>query len=407
MKTTRSLGIGLACAALLATAAPSPAQQLPTITFGAPISMTGKIVPEGKAEHDGFEFWKDYVNIHGGILVGGTRYRVNIVYRDDQSSPAGAAAAAEKLLAVDRVQFLLGPYSSELNLAVAPIAEVHATPLIVCGGSSEKIYNQGYKYVFGVLSPARKYLVGIIEMASKRTPKIQTAAIVNSDDTFSVEAANAAAESANNHGIRVVYRKTYANKTDNVDDVAEGIAAAHPDMILDSGHYDDSVLLHKTLRAKNVEAKIYGYTVGPDQPAFRETLGKSANYVFGGTQFTTGVKYAGAAGFLSNAASYGNLFEAQYHYQPGHPTASCTAAGLAYQYALQNAGTLDAAKVRQALADLDVTTFYGRLKFDARGANDTKPMVVLQIQDGRIVTVYPYRIAESAPKYPTPTWALR
>src|SRR6202023_3954613 len=86
--------------------------------------------------------------------------------------------------------------------------------------------------------------------------------------------------------------------------------------------------------------------------------------------------------------------------------AEATAAALAFQYALQRAGTIDREAVRDALARLDVVTFFGLLKFDTRGLNVFKPMVVNQIQGSKLVTIYPYRLADGSAGDPAPAWAM-
>jgi branched-chain amino acid transport system substrate-binding protein len=93
--------------------------------------------------------------------------------------------------------------------------------------------------------------------------------------------------------------------------------------------------------------------------------------------------------------------------EPPYQTAVGTAAGLALQRALENAGTLDPRPVRDALAALDVMTFYGRLKFDGRGADVYKRMVVQQIQQSRHHTVFPPGVADVPVAYPTPRWSQR
>jgi branched-chain amino acid transport system substrate-binding protein len=89
------------------------------------------------------------------------------------------------------------------------------------------------------------------------------------------------------------------------------------------------------------------------------------------------------------------------------PDADGTAACLAFQYAIEKAGTLDPAKVRDALASLDVMTFYGPITFDKRGVNMTKPMIVQQIQNQHLVTVWPPAVANAKPIYPAPAWDRR
>ncbi len=93
--------------------------------------------------------------------------------------------------------------------------------------------------------------------------------------------------------------------------------------------------------------------------------------------------------------------------EPVYQTADATAAGPALQRAIEDAESTRPQEVRNALADLDVMTFIGRLKFDSRGANVYKPMVVEQIQRSRHHTVFPLDVADARVAYPTPPWAER
>jgi branched-chain amino acid transport system substrate-binding protein len=92
---------------------------------------------------------------------------------------------------------------------------------------------------------------------------------------------------------------------------------------------------------------------------------------------------------------------------PDYHVAESTAACLALERAIENAGSLDPKKVRDALAALDVTVFFGQIKFDSRGINIYKPMVVEQIQSGVHHTVFPADVADAQPMYPTPAWDQR
>ena len=198
----------------------------------------------------------------------------------------------------------------------------------------------------------------------------------------------------------VVYNNKYPADTTDVSAVVSAIKAANPDIILNGGHLDEALLLQRTFKEQNVNAKIYGYSVGPDTPDFRKTLGKDANWVFGGTQWSPTAKYKGAPGFIERFQSYAAAFEKKYGHVPDYHNAESTAACLAFQYAIEKAGSLDPLKVRDALQALDVVTFYGILKFDSRGINMYKPMAVNQIQNGNLMTVWPLGVQNAKPKYP-------
>jgi branched-chain amino acid transport system substrate-binding protein len=403
---TFSFLAALACA-LLAVGAPASRAASDTIVFGAAESLTGPLAKEGRLEQEGYDFWKDYVNAHGGLTVAGKRYQVAIKYYDDESNPQTAARLVEKLIDEDKVSFILGPYGSSPSFSAAAVCERKHVPMVEGNGTSEKIFEQGYRYVFLVGAPAKKYLWGTIEMSTKRDPKPRTAAIVAANDTFSLEVQQGAVENANDHGLRVVYSARYSPTATDLSTIASAIKAAAPDIILNAGHLQDALLLQKTLKEQNVGAKLYAYSVGPDTPDFVAALGRDANYVFSAAQWSESVRYAGAPGFITNAREYARLYTARYGHRPDYHSADATASGLAYQYALASAGSLDPTKVRDALSGVDVVTFYGLIKFDSRGVNVWKPMVVNQIQNGKLVTVYPYRLGDAPPMYPAPDWSAR
>ncbi|MFN2459227.1 MAG: amino acid ABC transporter substrate-binding protein [Candidatus Velthaea sp.] len=375
-----------------------------SIVFGSAVSLTGSLANEGQLTKEGYDFWMRYVNAHGGLRVGDKRYTVEIQYADDESNPQTTARLLENMIAEDHVDFILGPYGSNPTFAAAAVAERHGVPMVDSGGSAERIFNQGYRYTVGVQSPARKYLVGIIEYAVKRKPAPHTIAISAANDAFSLEVQQGAVQSANDHGLKVVYADRYADDANSVAAAAAAIKAAHPDIVLSAGHFKDALQLHRALKEQHVTAKIFGYSVGPDTPEFRVALGPDAQAVLGSAQWSSSVTYAGETGFYPNARAYAAAFTRDVGHAPDYHNAEASAACLAFQYALQRARTLDRVAVRDALASLDVVTFFGLLKFDSRGVDVFKPMVVNQIQGNRLLTIYPYRLSDAKPVYPAPAW---
>ena len=396
-------------AGLLATAAlTAPARANDgTIVFGAALAATGSTAREGELTKEGYDFWKDYVNSHGGMKVGGKTYKVDIKYYDDESKPQTAALLVEKLVNEDHVNFILGPYGSANTATAAAVAERLKVPMVEGNGAAASIFSQGYRYTFGVLAPGFKYLQGILEMARTLKPAPKTIAIATANDTFSVEVGQGAADYAAAHGFTVVYHDKYPADTTDVSAVVSAIKAVNPDIILNGGHLDEALLLQRTFKEQDVNAKIFGYSVGPDTPDYRKVLGKDANWVFNGTQWSPTARYQGAPGFITDSKVYAAQFEKKYGFIPEYHNAESTAACLAFMYAIEKAGSLDPEKVRDALQNLDVVTFYGILKFDSRGLNVYKPMAVNQIQDGKLMTVWPVGVQNAKPMYPTPPWSAR
>jgi branched-chain amino acid transport system substrate-binding protein len=136
----------------------------------------------------------------------------------------------------------------------------------------------------------------------------------------------------------------------------------------------------------------FGETVAPPTPDFPAALGPLAEGVLGSSQWVPQIK--GSDKYFGSAADYTAGFKKQFGDEPEYHNAEATAACLAFVLAVEKAGSADAAKVRDAMASLDAQTFFGQIKFDASGQNVTKPMAVIQVQNGKPVTVWPKEAAE-------------
>ncbi len=377
-----------------------------TLLFGAPISLTGATSTEGHLTLEGYQLWVKEVNAHGGIKVGGTTYQVQLKYYDDGSSPTKSAQLTQQLVASDKVNFLLGPYGTAATLQDEAIAEQYKIPMVEGNGAAKAIFSKGFHYIFGVLSPASEYAKVMLEAALALPNPPKTVAIISANDAFSLEVAAAAKDYAASHNLNVVYYQQYpANSTDLTSVLTalktSGPGGAVPDMLLGSGHENEAVTTMKEAKQLHVNAKLYAFTVGPATPDFISALGPTANDVLGSAQWTAQEKYNGTDVF-GTPANYAQMYQAEYGHHPSYQSAESTAAGIAFQYAIQNAGSIDPQKVRDALASLDIMTFYGEVRFDSTGANTYKPMATIQIQNGTLVTVYPSNVANAQLMYPTP-----
>ncbi len=377
-----------------------------TLLFGAPISLTGATSTEGHLTLEGYQLWVKQVNAHGGIKVGNTSYQVQLKYYDDGSSPTKSAQLSQQLITSDKVNFLLGPYGTAATLQDEAIAEQYQIPMVEGNGAAKAIFSKGFHYIFGVLSPASEYAKVMLEAALALPAPPKNVAIISADDAFSKEVAAAAKAYATSHNLPVVYYQQYPSGTTDLTSVltalkTSGPGGTVPDMLLGSGHEAEAVTTMKEAKQLHINAKLYAFTVGPATPDFISVLGSTANDVLGSSQWTPQEKYNGIDVF-GTPANYAQLYQTEFGHNPSYQSAESTAAGLAFQYAIQKAGSIDPQKVRDALASLDIMTFYGEIRFDSTGANTFKPMATIQIQNGSLVTVYPSSIANAQLAYPTP-----
>src|SRR5437667_7542287 len=141
------------------------------IVIGEALAATGLNANEGGLTKQGVQIWEDWVNKQGGITVAGVKHKVNIVFQDDASAPDQTATIDQKLITEDKAQFLLGPYGSSATATAAVIAEQNQIPMVEGEGASLSIFNKGYKWTFGTISPASVYLKSDIDLADGLSPK--------------------------------------------------------------------------------------------------------------------------------------------------------------------------------------------------------------------------------------------
>lgn len=396
------------------TPTPKPTEKVETIYLGAPISLSGKFSEEGKLSLWGMQVAIKWINNNGGIKIGDKTYKLDLKYYDDESKKETVQSLVERLATVDKVKFILAPYSSGLTLAAAPIAEKYGVLMNSHGGASDYIFEQGYYYVVQTLSPASKYQTGFLDMVHKLDPNAKRLALVYEDKEFSRAVHHAAREYAKKLGFEIVYEKTYPSGVSDLSPILNELKAAKPDVIIGGGHFADGQLLASQLAELKVDVKAISILVAPALPAFYEALGTKAEGICAPAQWEIGVKYSPEVAKKLGVEWYGptqeefmKLFKeiAGEDKVPSYHAAEAAATVLSYAKAIEKAQSLDPAKVREAMNDLKFMCIYGLWKIDPKtGKQAGHEMVVIQWQGGKKVIIWPPEAANGEPYYPMPTW---
>ena len=374
------------------------------IYLGAAVSETGRFSREGKDTRQGYLVWLDWVNNeYGGIKVGDERYKVEIVMYDDEGDPDTAARLVEKLINEDRVDFLLGPYSSFLTQSASAIAEKYGKIMIEGNGSAETLFERGFQNLFAVLTPAVDYTRTALQLLADQGAK--TVVIAYEDTAFPTSVADGAQRWAAEYGLEVLGVETYPVNIADVSGIMSKFKKLEPDIFVGGGHYNDALLFIRAAKELDFNPKAMVITVGPSNPKLIEEVGADAEYVIGPTQWEASMSYADD--YFGTAAEYAARYEKMWGEPPTYQAAESTATALALHIAIEQAASLDTDAVRTALRNLDVVTFYGPINFDERGRNAGKPMGAIQIQDGEILVVAPNNAAIAGLNYPAPPWKDR
>ena len=209
-----------------------------TIILGSSISLTGKYATNGLHTQRGYDYAVDVINAAGGVKIGGKSYKLAVKYYDDESTPARGAQLAERLIQQDGVDYMLGPYSSGMVKAIAPVSEKFGVPMVEAEGASRSLFTQGYKYLFAVLSTSEQYLATAIDMAAASTsdPKSIRVAMAFEGDPFSMDVRAGVVDKINEYGMKTIIDDQLPADLSDMSTTLTKVKALKPDILIVSGH---------------------------------------------------------------------------------------------------------------------------------------------------------------------------
>lgn len=366
------------------------------ISIGASVATTGAQGAAGLYQRQGYELWADELNRSGGLLG----RPVRLVLYDDNSNPATAAKLYQRLLDQDKVDLVLGPYSSAVTLAVAPITDKAGQPLLAAGATASELWQRGYRYVFGVFSIAEDYFRDVVlDLAAPQGYK--TAAIIYQETVFPEAVAKGAATYCAQAGIDVVATYTYTPAVLDLSADLRAIRAANPDLVLGGCYLDDAVLIVQQSKQLGVNPKLTALSVGPALPNFHDILQADADYICGPSMWEPQLHTIGNADFVAQ-------FQARFNRAPSYQAADGYAAGQILAAAVEQVGSLDRDAIANALRSLELPTILpGIYKVNAQGEQVGHVPLAIQWQHGAKQIVAPSDLATADPILPTPPWSAR
>ena len=362
------------------------------IKVGVSLPLTGEFSEPGKAAKEGFEVWEAMVNERGGLLD----RQVELIVKDDASNQNTIVADYNALISRDRVDLLLGTFSSLLNLPASAVAERNRMVFIMPAGLSPELFTRGFKYLFlGQQATAEhqgdvwaRYIASLPE--SER-PK--TAAYPTLDDPFAQPTSKGIEAILAEAGVKTVYRKTYTADTNNFDPIASQIKAADPDLVVAGNQFEDGIGMMRALRKVDFTPD---WLYQNSAPSFGAQYADSI-----GEENTEGVFYA--VSHSEEATTPGNEeFVAKYKEMFGdgpvqEDAADAYASGQILQAAVEANKTVerqDQLKLADWLRQNEVETILGPMSWNEDGSGKGEFMVG-QWQDGKAEIVMPEEVATS------------
>lgn len=391
----------LALLATVAIALGGVAEAQNVIKIGVPISTTGALANEAKLTAAGYRFWADWTNGRGGLDVGGKKYKIELISYDDQSSVDRSAQLTERLITQDKVDFLFSPYGSGPTYAASAVSERYRKVMLNGGGTSPAIFTRGFKYFFSPAATTDFYPKGVFDLIPTLSPRPKTIAILWKNDLANRSMNARVPEFAKAVGLEVVYNKEFsADATDFATEFAV-IRASNPDIVFFLSQLPQFVTAIRQMKSQRLNPKIVWNGIAVPQPEFAATAGKDAAGILGVAYWVPTVRYKDP--IWGDTSTFVKEFEAKMKFPPDYHVAVGAAGAEMLELAIRKAQSVDTEKVREALATLNVETFWAPVHIDETGKNPMT-MIIGQIQDGKFVPVYPKAAATGTLQYPKAVW---
>jgi branched-chain amino acid transport system substrate-binding protein len=334
----------------------------PPIVIGASLPLTGDFAQPGGEAKKGYEIWRDMVNADGGLL--GRQVELNIV--DDASSQDTIVTDYTKLITQDKVDLLLGTFSSLLNYPASAVAEKNGMVYVEPAGGAPKMFDRGFTKLFFAQQATADHQADVFVKWVQSVPEAdrpKTAAYPTQDDPFTRPVIESMQKQLEALGVKTVYSTVYPPDTTNFQTVASAIADKKPDLVAQGAVFEDGVGLIRALKQLNYSPKIMFQTSAPsNSKQYSDGIGvANTEGVFYTVSWGAGAKTPLNAEFV---AAYGKLYDGA---EPAEDAADAFATAQVLQAAVEAVGEIDQNKIADWLHANQVETILGPLSWNDKG----------------------------------------
>lgn len=333
------------------------------VVAGVSLSLSGALQRQGREAHDGIRLWVEHVERAGGLCVRprAPRRPVRLIVLDDGSTVPRARDNVERLLVDERVDVLLGPYSSGLTLVAARLAASQGKGLWNHGGASDALVARGWRHVVNLPTPASDYFRDLPRLVKDRNPGARHASIAyRTGGTFATHVRRGVEQAAAAAGFQTVRATPFATPIRDARSVLAEALAGGPDLLVGVGSFEDDVTLARACATRTKGQTLAFVAAGID--AFHDHVGSAAEGIIGPSQWEPGVYQHPAIGPSSEWLCA--EFHERFGRAPGYVAAQAYGIGVVIAECIERAGTLEDEALLRVARGLDTTTLYGGFRLD-------------------------------------------
>jgi branched-chain amino acid transport system substrate-binding protein len=368
------------------------------IVIGASLPLTGDSSQPGVASQRGYTIWQDMVNSSGGLL----RRPVELKIVDDASDQNRVVSDYTRLISQDKVDLLLGSFSSLLNIPASAVAEKNRKVYVCPSCGSPKMFDRGLRNVFFAQPATAVHQADLFAQYVASLPAAQrprTAAYPAQDNPFAQPVVDSVRKLLEAIGIRTVYSKVYPKDATDFDAIANAVKASNADLVAQGAVFEDGVGLVRSFIKAGYNPKIFFQTSAPSNgDQYANGIGRAnTEGVFYAVSWTPDASYALNQRFVQ-------AYKSKYGGVPPEDAADAFAAAQVVQAGVEAIGSLDQAKLSEWLHSNTVQTILGPLSWDQTGAPQ-QAFILAQWQGGASRIVLPRPLANSDDiVFPKPGW---
>ena len=376
-------GIRMIIVLILSLSIPSFAQEeeLGPILVGATVSLEGKYSEPSFMVRKAFKLWEQEVNNQGGLLG----RPVRLILYDDKSQKELVRKLYAKLINQDKVDLVFSPYGTPLTLVASEVSEQKKMVMLACAASGEKIWERGYKYVFGVYALANRYFIGFLDLIAREG--LETITIIYENSPFHIGVAAGIESWSKRFGLNIAFKKSFTDANTELPNLLEKAIKVNADGLIISAYPPDGYRSLNLLKKAKYQTRALGITIIPTHPDFYKKAGHIAEGVFGPSQWEPDerIPFPGTEKFIETFSAYASK-------NPSYHAGAAYAACQILERAIVNTWSLDHNKIRDHIRAMDTVTVIGRFKVSHEGKQVGHNPILVQWQNKKKEIVYPTKM---------------
>lgn len=402
-RTLMKAGAAIVGASALPASVFAQASAPDKVRFGCAITTSGPLGPGAESTTlSQYKLWAKRTNDAGGIALKkfNKKAPVELVEYDDQGKPDELLKLTERLIQQDKVDMILSPYATHMNLASAPLTNKHGYPVIYSTAGAMRLYEMAPQLpnAFWHLVQPREATQPISAMiaALKKDGKIKgRVAVVHPTVQLGVELHTAFMEAAKKDGIEIVFSKSYPFGASDLQPLIREAMASTPDAFIAFSYPPDTFMLTEQAQIVNFNPQILYLGIGTPFPGFKAKFGSKVNGI---------LLYGGLDSTAPGLAEYHKAHQAMFNRESEAGAIATYAALEATQQAIEKVGELDRKQIRDVLASDTFKTIWGDIQY--KNQLNANPWAVGQWQNGEVVGLYPTdKSGARQLQFPKPAWS--